>query len=268
MIKAVLAQLSPVLGDKEKNLKKIEKAVSSSGAELAVFGELFLTGYMVRDALPRLAEGLSGKSVKEIQRISGEYGCSIVVGMPEACRARRGLVYNSALVVQPDGNAATYRKLHLANFGPFEEKQYFAAGSGAPVFKTSAAKLGVIICYDLFFPELAKTYALSGADIIVCISASPSTTRPFFEKALVARAIENTTFVLYSNLVGTELNMVFWGGCQAYGPRGDLLAKGKYFKDELVTVELDLKELEVARHFRPTLRNTRADVLDNLRKSL
>jgi len=268
MIKTALAQLSPSLGDKEKNLKKIERTVNDSSPDLAVFGELFLTGYMCRDSFPKLAEPIDGKCAKRILKISEEHGTHIVFGMPECSQTRRGLVYNSAILACPDGKLMSYRKLHLANFGPFEEKSHFAQGSGAPVFTTRLGKIGLMICYDLFFPELAKTYALKGADIIINISASPSTTRVFFEKVLAARAIENATFMLYSNLVGTELNMVFWGGCTAIGPRGDVLARGKYYKEDVVELELDLKELEIARNFRPTLKNTRSDLIDEMRRSV
>jgi predicted amidohydrolase len=125
-------------------------------------------------------------------------------------------------------------------------------------------RLAVTICFDIFFPEIAKVYALAGADIIVCISASPSVTREYFEKIIPARAIENTTFVAYVNLIGTEKNLTFWGGNCLIGPRGNLKAGGKAFEEGVVNAEVDLNELEVARKFRPTLRETRFEILDAL----
>ena len=127
-------------------------------------------------------------------------------------------------------------------------------------------KFGLTICYDLFFPELYRIYALRGADAIINISASPSATQSFFEKLLVARAIENTTFIIYCNLVGTELNMVFWGGNQLIGPRGNIQTRGEDFKDCVVTGELDAKEIEVARTFRRTIRDTKFSLLHELAK--
>src|SRR2546428_9946114 len=119
-----------------------------------------------------------------------------------------------------------------------------------------------MICYDAFFPELAKTYALQGADALAIISASPATSKPFFDKILPARAIENTLFVLYANLVGTELNIVFQGGTQAIGPRGEDLGRGKDFEADVVIVDVDLRHLLLARELRPTLRDTRAELFE------
>jgi predicted amidohydrolase len=158
----------------------------------------------------------------------------------------------------------TYRKMVLANFGPFEEDLYLARGDALPLFETPVGTMGITICFDIFLPEIAKVYALGGADVIVCLSASPSVTREFFEKVIMARAIENTTFVAFANLVGTEKNMTFWGGDCLIGPRGNLKAGGKAFEEGIVNAEVDLTELEVARQFRPTLRETRFEIMDIL----
>jgi predicted amidohydrolase len=267
-LKLALAQLSPVLGDKEKNLDMMENAVKNSESDLVMFGELFLTGYMCRDNLTKLAEPLDGVSVNAIAKMAKEHDTHIVFGMPERSKEVQGQIFNSAVLVYPDERVERYRKLHLANFGPFEEHLYFARGSELPVFDTDIGKIGMLICFDCFFPELSKIYALKGADVLVCISASPSSTRIFFEKVIVARAIENTLFFTYTNLVGTELNMVFWGGNTVIGPRGDEKAKGEYFKEGIVTSEIDLKELNVAREFRPTIRETRIELFNELKKHL
>lgn len=267
-MKLALAQLSPVPGDKGKNLGKMEEAVKNSDSDLVVFGELFLTGYMCRDNLPKLAETLDGRSVKRVAEIAKEYDTHIVFGMPERSKEVQGQIFNSAVLVHPNERIERYRKLHLANFGPFEENLYFARGSELPVFDIGFGKIGMLICFDCFFPELSKIYALKGADILVCISASPSSTRIFFEKVIVARAIENTLFFTYTNLVGTELNMVFWGGNTVIGPRGDEKAKGEYFKESIVTCEIDLKDLNVAREYRPTIRETRMELFNELKNLL
>ena len=136
--------------------------------------------------------------------------------------------------------------------------------TACPSSKPPAGKVGIIVCFDIFFPELAKYYALSGADMLVCISASPSVTRPFFESMMVARAIENTIFVAYANLVGPEKNLVFWGGDALIGPRGDIIAKGDVFEEGIVETEVDLKLLEVARQFRPTIKESREDVFRSI----
>jgi predicted amidohydrolase len=267
-MKLTLAQLAPVLGDKEKNIELIRNTVAQSDADLVVFAELFLTGYMVRDNLTSLAEPLSGESVSAISKIAKEHNTHVIFGMPEEGSDVPGQFYNSSVLVYPDERVEAYRKLHLANFGPFEEHLYFAKGNEVPVFDTSFGKLGMLICFDCFFPELSKIYALKGADLLVAISASPSTTRIFFEKIMVSRAIENTIFFTYTNLVGTELNMVYWGGNTVVGPRGDVKAKGEYFQEQTVECDVDFKELTTAREFRPTIRETRMELFFELQRLL
>jgi len=257
-VKVALAQLAPKLNDKATNLAKIEKAVAKSHADLVMFGELFLSGYMARDAFPRLAETIPGPATERLSKIASEFGAHIVTGMPER-DAKGRMLYNASVLVTPDGVVHRYRKIYPANFGPFEEGLYFGRGSELTLADTKLGKLGLLICYDSFFPELAKQYALDGADALVIVSASPATSKPFFDKILPARAIENTVFVLYTNLVGTELNIVFQGGTQALGPRGEDLGRARDFKEDLVLADVDLHHLRVAREFRPTIRDTRKE---------
>jgi predicted amidohydrolase len=223
-----------------------------------------LTGYLVRDDVQRLAEPIDGPSVRRLSALSQELGCGIVMGMPELDTEVRGHVYNSAVLTLPDGKVGVYRKCHPANFGPFDEKRYFTGGREAPVFPTPWGKIGMTICYDLFFPELTKALALRGAGLVVNISASPVTTRKFFEAVAPARAIENTIFQGYTNLVGTEGPFEFWGGAFVVGPRGDQKAKGPYFEETVVETELDFSDLDVARPLRHTLRDTKPEIVEEL----
>jgi predicted amidohydrolase len=164
--------------------------------------------------------------------------------------------------VTPDGKVASYRKVYPANFGPFEEGLYFARGDGLTLAETKLGRIGLLICYDTFFPELAKAYALQGADLLAIISASPATSKAFFDRILPARAIENALPVLYANLVGTQLNIVFQGGTQAIGPRGEDLGKAEDFVESTIVTDVDLRDLNTARTFRPTLRDTRKEMWD------
>lgn len=260
-MKVALAQLSPRLHDKAANLGAIENTVAKAGADLVMFGELFLTGYMARDAFPLLAETVPGPATDRLSKVASEYGTHVLIGLPERDPKGRHL-FNTSVLVAPDGEMWRYRKMHPANFGPFEEGLYFGRGSDPVLADTKLGKLGLLICYDAFFPELAKVYALQGADMIAAISAAPATSKPYFDKILPARAIENTIFVLYVNLVGTELNIVFQGGTQAIGPRGEDLGRGKDFEEDVVIADVDLRHLRVAREFRPTIRDTRQDLVD------
>jgi len=257
-VKVALAQLTPTPGAKEKNLAKLAKAAAHAEADLLLAGELYLTGYMARDAFPRLAEPIDGPSVKAALRIAKEHATHLVFGMPERDAGTERL-FNTSVLVAPDGRVAAYRKVYIANFGPFEEGLYFGRGEELVLVDTNLGRIGLLICYDTFFPELAKAYARAGAEILAIVSASPTTSRPFFDRVLPARAIENALFVLYANLVGTELNVVFQGGTQAIGPRGEDLGKAKDLKEAVVTANVDVRDVKVARTFRPTLRDTREE---------
>lgn len=265
-MKIALVQSKPSLGKKEENINIIRKCIENNDAELFVFPELFLTGYNCRDYLISLAEYKTGKSISEISKISEENNCHIVFGMPEKSNKFKGLIFNTAAFVHPNGKTDCYRKWYLANFGPFQEKQFFTKGNELNIFETELGKIGILICYDIFFPEICKTYALQGVEILICISASPSTTRIYFEKVMVSRAIENTSFFMYSNLVGTEENLTFWGGNTVINPKGEILKKGKYFEEEVVTCEIDLNEIKTSRQFRPVLRDNRLDVYERFIK--
>ncbi len=266
-MKVALAQLAPVVHDKRKNLAKLEKAVARSHADLVLTGEMFLTGYMARDAFALLAEPVNGPSVESVVDMSEEHGAHVIFGMPEREPGTKRL-FNTSVLVAPDGKVAAYRKVYPANFGPFEEGLYFGRGSELVLADTKLGRIGLLICYDSFFPELAKAYALEGAEILAIISASPATSKPFFDRILPARAIENALYVLYANLVGTELNIVFQGGTQAIGPRGEDLGKAKDFQEDTVVAEVDLRDVKSARTFRPTLRDTRKEMWDKVAPQL
>ncbi len=256
MTKIALVQVPCSLGDKEENLNRMERSLAKVEADIYVFGELFLSGYMCRDLMPRVAEPLAGKSVARVQGMAEKNGCAIVFGMPRVSEDVPGLIHNSSVAVDAEGDVQWYDKINLANFGPFEERFYFAQGHRPVVFELEGLRLGACICYDLFFSELAKSYALKGVDGLLCISASPATSREQFERMFPARAAENTLYVLYTNQVGAQLNMVFFGGAQAYGPRGDLIGRAKYFEEDAFVAEVSHTEKNLARRLRPTLRDT------------
>jgi predicted amidohydrolase len=162
-------------------------------------------------------------------------------------------------MVSPDGNVQRYDKMYPANFGPFEEGFYFAKGGQPTLFECDGHMIGIVVCYDLFHPEIARAYAQAGAEAMICISASPATSRPMFERILPARAVEDTLYALYVNQVGTQLNIPFFGGSQAYGPRGNALRHAGYFKEASITVDIEPLELELARRMRPTIRDCGCD---------
>jgi predicted amidohydrolase len=242
--------------------------VSAERPDLAIFPEMWLTGYSVRDRVIELAEPSDGPSVEAASKVSRATKSTIVFGFPERARKQRGALYNSAAVCTPDGAVGIYRKWFLPNFGPYEEKLHFHKGSGVPVFETPFGTLGLQICYDLFFPELAKLSCLKGAEIVVNISASPITARALFEKIIEARAVENAVFFAYLNRVGTDLGLVFAGGSALVGPRGQVLQGLPLVKEGTIDFEVELEDADFARPFRPTLRDSRPEVFEEAGKLL
>ena len=263
-MKLATISMRPKIGDKKENIKKMKNYIKKEKADFYVFGEMSLTGYPLKDEIRDYAEDINGPSIKEIKNIAQQNKCYIVFGMPLKNDKVKGLNYNSAVLVHPNGKIDTYNKWFLPTFGPFEEKIFYDEGNDLTLCSTKYGKIGLIVCYDLFFPELCKAYSQMGADMIICISASPSITRKYFETLLPARAIENTTFMIYSNIVGNQEELVFWGGSQVYDPLSNLIVKGKYFKENIVTCKIDLEKIKIARANRPVLRDIRSDIYMDL----
>jgi 5-aminopentanamidase len=265
-MRLALATERPVVGNVEANLKTLEKRVKAAKADVVLFGELFLSGYMARDKFVNLAMPMDGDVVGRVRDAAKGAGKAIIAGFPRRDDKMRGVVYDSALFVDKRGKTDYYDKWFLANFGPFEEKLFFGQGRRLPIWDVDGFKFGTQICYDLFFPEIAK--ALLGADCLVNISASPNISRKNFELLFPARAVENGYFVAYCNVAGTQEDLVFWGGSQVWGPRGDQKILAPYTNPSFVTVEIDPAEIDAARPLRPTLRDTRDDMVTALANAL
>lgn len=248
-----LHSAAPKLGNVEANVAAVAKAVAAREADLVVFPEMFLTGYCIGDDVQRLAFRDGDARLEPIRKACAQAKAHVVVGAPRT--PRRGITHNSALLFGPGGEAAAYDKRSLATFTTFEDGLFFKPGTTSPVFDTGVGKIGLTICYDWFFPEFPRAQALAGADLLLNISASPTTSQRFFEALMPARAIENACFTAYSNVVGPQDGVVFWGGSQAWGPRGTLLGRLDALKPGRTVVELDWDDLAPAREFRPTLRD-------------
>ena len=263
-MKVAIITMRPKLADKEANLKIIKKHVEKTKADMYVFGELTLCGYHVQDELRDIAETADGPAIKFVKDLAKKHNCYIVFGMPIKDSTVKGLIYNSSILVHPNGKADIYNKWFLPTVGPFEEKIFFDEGEGFTLCDTKFGKIGLIICYDIFFPELCKAYSLMGADIIICLSATPSVTRKYFETLIPARAVENTVFFIYVNLVGTQENLVFWGGSEIRDPLANQILKAPYFKESVKVCDIDLKQLEFARANRPVLRDIKSEIYQDL----
>lgn len=268
--KIALAQISCKPGDKKGNLAKFEQAAKKAakqGADLLVLPEMSLTGYVVRDQIYELAERIPGPSTNLAEKISRETGVHMIFGMPELSPKAQATVHNTAVLVSPKGLVGKYHKMYLPTHSMFEEKRYFRPGYRTSVLDTDLGKIGLVICYDLYFPEVTRLTRLEGAQLIVCISASPAVRQNFFETLASARAIENTAFLAFVNLTGVEDGLQFWGGSRLIGPNGRVLVQAKYDEEDFRIGEVDYADIRSIEAFVPTMKDLRPELFDELKKA-
>jgi predicted amidohydrolase len=187
--------------------------------------------------------------------------------MPEKSEKTQATLHNTAVLIGPDGLIGKHRKMYLPTHSVFEEKRYFRVGYQADAFDTSLGKIGLIICYDVYFPEVTRLVRMKGAQLIVCISASPGVRRSYFEILTAARAIENTSFFAFVNLVGVEDGLQFWGGSRLIGPDGKVVAQCKFDAEDFATYEIDYSQILPVETFVPTLRDLRPEIFDQLKQT-
>jgi predicted amidohydrolase len=268
-IKVMLVQMNPKIGDKESNYEVYKKFISRAKSEdvnLVVFPELSVTGYLCYDSFYRLAEPIPGPFTSKIGGLLSGSKVHVVFGMPETCSDVEGALHNSVVLMGGKrGLIGKYRKWFLPGHSVFDEKRYFTPGSRAEVFSTCLGDIGLGICYDVYFPELSRLYAVKGADILIYPTASPAARKDYFEVLTKARAIENGVFVILCNLAGMEESLLFWGGSQVISPNGTVVAKAKYDEEDCIVTELDLTEVRRSRPFLPMLsKDLRREVYDEL----
>ncbi len=236
-MKVGAVQFFPVFGAVARNIAKAISMVKGKEADLWVLPEHFATGYQFknRDEVLALAEPADGPTVRTMAGKAAEFGCYFIGGFPER---EGGLVFNSAFVVGPEGVLGVYRKTHLFD----REKELYAPGSrGFMTFDVAGVQVGVMICFDWYFPESARSLSLAGAQVI----AHPSNlVLPHCPEAMKFRALENRVFTVTANRVGTESRLpdeelTYIGQSVIYSPRGELLARGKEADEDVLLVEID-----------------------------
>lgn len=228
-------QFNPVFGEKEKNLKRALTLLGTSadlGAELMVLPELFSTGYAFRNRkeLEKLSETIqSGKTSKALMAFASENDLFICAGI---CESYRGNFYNSALLVGPNGRCDIYRKTHLFA----DEKLWFEPGNtGFRTFQVKGSKVGIIICFDWFFPESIRSLALRGAELIL---QPANLVLPYCQTAMLGVAIQNRIFIITANRVGTERGLKFTGRSQIVGPDMKVMASSG-LREDIKVAEID-----------------------------
>lgn len=233
-----LYQMQPLSGDVPGNIGKIAQAAMAAaemGAELLVTPELCTSGYAQGAAFEELAEGRDGSIVGALTEIAADCGLAICAGFPERDGNR---VFNSAVLVRPDGSKEFYRKSHL--YGD-AERAAFSPGDEPPhVFEIGGIKAGMLICYDVEFPENVRTLALAGAELVIVPTALPqgNISRRIADTVVPARALENGVFLVYADLCGVENDLSYGGRSVILAPDGDELARAG-MRETLLVAEVD-----------------------------
>ncbi|MEU1591759.1 carbon-nitrogen hydrolase family protein [Streptomyces sp. NPDC005708] len=261
-MRTALLQSSGQPGSVVENLKVLDEAAgraAAAGAGLLIATELFLTGYAIGDGIARLAEPADGDSADAVAEITTKHGLAIAYGYPE----RDGeSVFNSAQLVSADGTRlANYRKTHL--FGGFE-RDHFTPGE-RPVVQAelNGLRIGLMICYDVEFPENVRAHALAGTDLLVVPTAQMHPFQFVAESLVPVRAFENQMYVAYVNRVGQEGEFEFVGLSTLAGPDGIARARAGRV-EELVLADVDPVHLAASREANPYLKDRRPGLYGSL----
>ena len=230
-------QTFPVFGKKSENIDKAIVQMNKSDADLMVLPELFNTGYQFisREETVALAEKVpDGQTTQALINLAKKKRLYIVAGLAELENDR---CYNSAVLIGPDGFIDCYRKLHLF----YHEKRWFEPGNAElGVYDIGHARIGIMICFDWFFPEVSRYLALKGADII-CHPAN--LVLPYCPQAMITRCIENRVFAITANRIGAEKrsgeSLTFIGTSQVLGTKGEILYRASSDQEESIVIEID-----------------------------
>jgi predicted amidohydrolase len=269
-LKLALAQINTVLGDVEQNLAKhleIIDQARTGGAQLVVFPELSLTGYVLQDIVPTVAHSADDSDPVFKKLLAASCDIDIMVGFVEEDARNRFYIASAYL---SDGKVLhVHRKVYLPTYGLFDEGRFFAWGDGVRAFDTRFGRVGMLICEDFWHASLPYLLWLDGADVFLFASASPGRGLPHPDdsgRLDSARWVDEinrayagffTSFVVHTNRVGYEDGLNFWGGASVYDPDGVALVRGPQHEEALTHAELDLNQLHRTRARLPLLRDER-----------
>ncbi|HJU06717.1 MAG TPA: nitrilase-related carbon-nitrogen hydrolase [Nitrospiraceae bacterium] len=234
-------QFNPIFGDVTRNLDTVESRLARECCDLMVLPELFASGYQFtsKQEVESLAEEVPrGRTTQRLIDVARDRAMYLVAGLPERAGAQ---LYNSAVLIGPNGLVGVYRKTHLF----YEETKFFSPGdTGLQVWDIGRAKVGVMICFDWFYPEAARTLALKGAEVL----CHPSNlVLPHCPDAMVTRCLENRMFAITANRIGAEQRggknrLTYIGKSQIVSPRGRVLHRAPSDREDLVLLDIDPAE--------------------------
>lgn len=273
----------------QSNIDKLSKSIeqlANNGAQLVVLQELHNSLYFCQTEdvrLFNLAEPIPGPSTEHFFALAKKFGVVIVTSLFEKRAA--GLYHNTAVVIEKDGSiAGKYRKMHIPDDPAYYEKFYFTPGDlGFMPIETSVGKLGILVCWDQWYPEAARLMALRGAEILIYPTAigfessdeesEQERQREAWTTIQRGHAVANGLPVIAVNRVGLEPDpsgltngITFWGSSFVAGSQGEMLYRASKIEEECKVIEIDLERCEQVRRWWPFLRDRRIDEYQNITK--
>jgi predicted amidohydrolase len=268
VFKIALAQIDATLGNVSANLERhldwIGRA-RAEGADLLVFPELSLTGYLLQDMVSDVALSADDPVFARIAAAAGDMG--VIVGAIE--ESPEHAQYISGYLIEDGEIRHVHRKVYLAAYGVFDEARYVGSGTRVRAVDSAVGRIGMVICEDAWHPSLVSLSLLDGASLLVVQVASPVRDLTRGELPRNARIWMDTlrtyarlygTYIVFCNRVGTEDGLVFWGNSCVLGPDGEFVGQASLYDEALLSVEVDLERVRQARLSNPVLREEKLDL--------
>jgi predicted amidohydrolase len=274
-----LAQIAPVLGDLAQNVALHEQKIiegRAASADLLIFPELSLTGYQLQDLAPEIAMRRSDPRLLALAKRTVS-GPSAVVSFVESTDDHR--LFAAAALLEGGEVRHVARKCYLPTYGLFDERRFLAAGDAIRATRASIGGpsvtgdvgIGIGVCEDFWHPTLPSILAQDGAELLINVAAGPARgasvdadeglgSAASWGILLRATAALTTSYVAFTNRVGVDESLIFWGGSRVIGPDGVVLAEAPLFEEALLLAEIDLDEVGRARNALPLLRDERLDL--------
>lgn len=253
-------QMVAVQGDVDANLSVIESAVvdaASRGADLLVAPELATTGYGAAEYFADLAHEPGHRALERLVALAKQTRVTVIAGFAERSGAT---VYNSALLARPEAEPIVYRKCHL--YGPYERSHFGPGGEHPTIVEVAGLRLGMLICYDVEFPETVRQLALAGADLVAVPTALPELPHAEFIAGHVVpvRAFENQVAVIYANHAGSDAQFAYAGRSCIVMPDGTVAARAGAENAQLIMADYHPPDYAASREANPYLTDRRIDL--------
>jgi len=253
-IRITISQSRGQIDDPEANYAKTKMVVGNVDADIFIFPEMFLCGY-VRTKEKMHLSIIEGRMLPKFKEYSKKRDCAIVCGGP---LTDDGKIYNAAFFINGD-DVRSYRKIHLRSDALAQEKELYSAGNEPFCVDHKGLRFGLAISHDLFFPELFRYYASNDVDAVICISAVPERIMDDYEKLIAARAVENSMHIIFVNMVGEDPGEMMIGRSRWVSPKGNVIESCTESSD-VRQLRIDEQEIRDSKKGRSILSEVRKDI--------